>query len=547
MVAAVVFQSTMNRSLLYDYGVALVWAAVWLTACTGGYEQRADGVVVRVDRLYGQAPGQLRIQVVSDKILRIRSLHGDSLVAGGRQTAGASAPLWRVEQKDGDVVIQTAVLQARVSTGTGHIVFADAQGRPVLAREDSTSRSSLGQVQSAIMPVQQAPYATGATPGFHQVRDKHAAAQLMMCGKNSGLLWNDAAARTDYYFIYGKDLDEVMAGYRTLTGKAPFLPAAAFGPQGEARPAVPGQPAAGQRGKPALRWQDLEEQIHTGLNLSLSGEAYWQADFSGFAEAAGNAEDVECATRALQFAAFCPLFKMQRAHPVAANVLQHYADLRYRFLPYLYALAARVHYSDYTLMRPLVMDFPNDQAVHNLRDEYMLGPGVLVAPVTEFMARNWKVYLPAGTGWYDFYTGKFYEGGQTVQAHAPLEHMPLFVRAGSIVPLAPLPRDADKTAGPVMLYVFTGANGAFDFYEAGAGAHEDATNRPAVISMYYDEATGTLTLAAGKSKAGDPAKQTFHIVWVESDRAEGIDKSTRPRQPVLYDGAAVIVKAPSTR
>src|SRR6185503_3697754 len=143
-----------------------------------------------------------------------------------------------------------------------------------------------------------------------------------------------------------------------------------------------------------------------------------------------------------------------------------YHRLRYRLLPYIYTLAARTWFDDGTIMRPLVMDFAADRRAWNVDDEYLFGPALLVAPVTEFEARQRSVYLPAGSDWYDAGSGKRIAGGQDYTAMAPRERMPLFVRAGSIVPTG---RDVQWTGedpqGPLTIHVFPGSDGAFTLYE----------------------------------------------------------------------------------
>ena len=117
--------------------------------------------------------------------------------------------------------------------------------------------------------------------------------------------------------------------------------------------------------------------------------------------------------------------------------MEYYDRLRYRLLPYIYTLAADTWFADGTIMRGLVMDFPADRAVRNINDEYLFGHALLVAPVTQFKARARSVYLPAGAGWYDFYSGGAFAGGQRIEADAPYERIPLVVRAGSILPVGP--------------------------------------------------------------------------------------------------------------
>ena len=122
------------------------------------------------------------------------------------------------------------------------------------------------------------------------------------------------------------------------------------------------------------------------------------------------------------------------------------------------------------MMRPLVMDFPDDVAARTVVDEYMFGPAFLVAPVTEYKARHRPVYLPSRTTWYDFWTGAALSGGQTINAPAPYDSLPLFVRAGSIIPFGPeLQYTDEKPADPITLYVYAGADGSFTLWDVDGG------------------------------------------------------------------------------
>ena len=120
----------------------------------------------------------------------------------------------------------------------------------------------------------------------------------------------------------------------------------------------------------------------------------------------------------------------------------------------------------YTIMRPLVMDFTADKATRNIGDEYMFGPALLVAPVYTYGATSREVYFPAGATWYDFYTGKAVDGGQTLNVPAPYERIPLYARSGSIIPFGPsMQWSAEKSADIIDLYVYAGENGEFLLYE----------------------------------------------------------------------------------
>ena len=152
----------------------------------------------------------------------------------------------------------------------------------------------------------------------------------------------------------------------------------------------------------------------------------------------------ELYTRWFQYAAFLPIFRTHGSRPAnevwsygkqAEPILEKYLRLRYQLMPYIYSLGYQTWLTGAPFMRALPLDFPNDPKVADLRDEYMFGPAFLVAPVTEQGATSRQVYLPAGADWYNYWTNERMKGGQTITVQAPIDTIPLFVRAGSIIPL----------------------------------------------------------------------------------------------------------------
>lgn len=321
--------------------------------------------------------------------------------------------------------------------------------------------------------------------------------------------------------------------------------------------------AATWSGDIGANWQDFKTQLSAGLNFSLSGIPYWTTDIGGFsverkfetAQGADLEEWRERMTRWFQFGAFSPLFRAHGQYPFremfnvapdnhpAYKTMLYYDKLRYRLLPYIYSLSGKVYLDDYTLMRALVMDFGDDKNVLNIGTEFMYGPSLLVAPVTEHKARTWPVYLPAGTGWYDFHTGKYFEGGATIKADAPLEHMPLFVKAGAILPTGPeLQYTSEKKADPLTLYVYTGANGAFDLYEDEGLTNDYQKGQYTIIPFSYDDASQTLKIGERKGTyAGMPERRTIEIVWVSKEQPVGISLSAKAPRVVKYEGKEVSV------
>ena len=322
--------------------------------------------------------------------------------------------------------------------------------------------------------------------------------------------------------------------------------------------------AATWSGDVAANWQDFKTQIPAGLNFSLSGIPYWTTDIGGFSvekkfeKAQG--EDLEewreRMTRWFQFGMFNPLFRVHGQYPYremfnvapdnhpAYKSMLYYDKLRYSLMPYIYSLAAKTYWEDYTIMRALVMDFPSDKQVLNMGNQFLFGPSFLVAPVTDYKARTWPVYLPANTGWYDLYTGKHFDGGQTIQADAPLERIPVFVKAGSIIPVGPeLQYTAEKVADPLSIYVYTGADGSFSLYEDNGLNNDYIKGQYATIPLTYTESSQTLTL--GKRQGtfdGLLEKRTVQIFWVSRDHPAGMSRDAHPAQVVDYSGEAVTIK-----
>jgi alpha-D-xyloside xylohydrolase len=322
--------------------------------------------------------------------------------------------------------------------------------------------------------------------------------------------------------------------------------------------------AATWSGDIAANWQDFRSQIPAGLNFSLSGIPYWTTDIGGFSVERKNetatGEDLEnwreLNTRWFQFGAFNPLHRVHGQYPfrevfniapedhAAYKTIVYYNKLRYRLMPYIYSLAGKTYFDDYTIMRALVMDFPSDKNVLNMGNEFMFGPSVLVAPVTTYKARTWDVYLPVSEGgWYDFHTGDFYPGGAHIKADAPLENMPVFVKAGAIVPAGPeVQYTAQKKADPLTLYVYAGANGYFELYEDEELTYGYQQGRYTRISFTYNDATGDLVIGERTgSFPGALSERTFQIVWVNKDRPVGIGLTAVPDQVVQYKGKPITI------
>lgn len=316
--------------------------------------------------------------------------------------------------------------------------------------------------------------------------------------------------------------------------------------------------AANWSGDIAARWHDMKSQIPCGLNFCISGIPYWTMDIGGFAvetrynDAKGKDLDEwrELMTRWFQFGTFAPIFRVHGQYPYremfnvapenhpAYQTMLAYDKLRYRLMPYIYSLSGMTWLNDYTIMRALVMDFSSDKLVQNISDQFLFGPSIMVNPVYEYNAQSRNVYLPATTGWYDFFTGKHYTGGQTINAAAPYSNIPVFVREGAILPVGPeIQYTAQKSADPVTLFVFAGKDGAFTLYEDENVNYNYEKGAYALIPITFNDATKTLIIGTRKGKfTGMIENRTFNIVIVTPDKPGKLKFDGTPDKVISYNG-----------
>jgi alpha-D-xyloside xylohydrolase len=306
-------------------------------------------------------------------------------------------------------------------------------------------------------------------------------------------------------------------------------------------------------------FQVFTRQIPAGLNFALSGMPYWTTDIAGYgppyARDTHDPSYQELYTRWYEFGTFCPIF---RTHGHRANeenelfsyepvtpILVSYDKLRYRMLPYIYSLAWKVTNDDSTIMRPLVMDWRTDEKVWNIGDEFMFGPSILVSPVTQEGAKERYLYLPQAPRWYDFWTGKEMQGGQRFDADAQLDRIPLYVKAGSILPLGPEVEYAEENPGaPIELRIYRGANGRFDLYQDQGDTYNYEKGERALIPIEWNESAGTLTLGARTgSYPGMPKTQKFNVIFVRENHGIGGAVSDVADKTVDYNGEAVTLHA----
>lgn len=322
--------------------------------------------------------------------------------------------------------------------------------------------------------------------------------------------------------------------------------------------------AATWSGDIASRWHDMKSQIPCGVSFSMSGIPYWTMDIGGFAvenryynpTIADLDEWRELQTRWLQFGTFCPIFRVHgqfpfremfniapESHP-AYKAMVNFDKIRYRLMPYIYSLAGQAYLKDYTIMRGLVMDFGSDKNVINIADQFMLGPALMISPVTEYKARSRSVYLPSGCGWYDFFNGKYYNGGQNVTIPAPYESIPVLVKEGSILPAGPeMEYTSQKPTDPLKIFVFTGKNGMFTLYEDEGTNYNYEKGNYSLINFRYDDSKRELTVNDRiGSFDGMLEKRNIQIVVIDKAKLAKVDFDAVPTKSFLYEGKALTVK-----
>ena len=299
----------------------------------------------------------------------------------------------------------------------------------------------------------------------------------------------------------------------------------------------------------------LTHQVPAGLNFALSGYPYWTTDIGGYWPPSGSVfadpDYPELYARWFEYGVFCPIFRTHghREHnelwsyPAVEQTLVKYDQLRYRLLPYIYAQAWQISSADSTLQRPLVMDFREDAATWEIGDEFLFGPSLLVAPVTEQGAESRNVYLPKGTEWIDFWSGKTLSGGTRPAMEAPLERIPLLVRAGSILPMGPHEEYVGQKQDPLELRIYPGADASFLLYEDAGDGHGYQHGEQSTIEVQWHNASRTLTMAARQgSYPGMATRHRIEVVLVRPGHGNGIDPEPSPDAVADYDGHALQLK-----
>ena len=375
---------------------------------------------------------------------------------------------------------------------------------------------------------------------------------------------------TEYFNAYSiVNADAIYNGQRSVNPNQRVFLLTRSGFAGEQRYST-----ATWSGDIATRWEDMRAQMTAGLNYSMAGLPFWGMDQGGFCvenryvaaqqefdktgkENADLKEWRELQARWNQFGCFVPLYRAHGQWPLrevwniapadhpAYKTIVAYDKLRYRLMPYLYSMAGMVHLKDYTMMRGLVMDFNGDEKVLDIKDQWMFGSALMACPVGEYQKYSREVYLPKQKGWYDFYTGAYHAGGQTIVADAPYDKIPVFIPEGAILPIGPEMQWSDEKKPELIdLYVYAGKDGSYTLYEDEGTNYNYEKGKYAVIDFRYDDARKQVTIGARKgSFDGMLQKRRFNIILVDQKKQQGVNLAKSPKGKVVkYSGQAITVK-----
>ena len=375
---------------------------------------------------------------------------------------------------------------------------------------------------------------------------------------------------TEYFNAYSiVNADAIYNGQRSVNPNQRVFLLTRSGFAGEQRYST-----ATWSGDIATRWEDMRAQMTAGLNYSMAGLPFWGMDQGGFCvenryvaaqqefdktgkENADLKEWRELQARWNQFGCFVPLYRAHGQWPLrevwniapadhpAYKTIVAYDKLRYRLMPYLYSMAGMVHLKDYTMMRGLVMDFNGDEKVLDIKDQWMFGSALMACPVGEYQKYSREVYLPKQKGWYDFYTGAYHAGGQTIVADAPYDKIPVFIPEGAILPIGPEMQWSDEKKPELIdLYVYAGKDGSYTLYEDEGTNYNYEKGKYAVIDFKYDDARKLVTIGARKgSFDGMLQKRRFNIILVDQKKQQGVNLAKSPKGKVVkYAGQAMTVK-----
>lgn len=309
-------------------------------------------------------------------------------------------------------------------------------------------------------------------------------------------------------------------------------------------------------------WQVLKKQISAGVNLSLSGIPYWNTDIGGFFTSQNFPLGVkdpayqELYVRWLQFAAFTPMFRSHgtqtpreiyhfgKKGDIAYDIIEKYINLRYLLLPYIYSTSWEVTSHSSSMMRGLMMDFKEDPKALHINDQYLFGKSILVAPITDSLVNKKIVYLPKGTSWTDFWTGEQYTGGQEIQKEISINTIPLFVKAGSIIPMGPAQQYVGEKNNSILdIRIYKGANGVFTLYEDENDNYQYEKGVFSEITFKWDDKKQILTIEKIKgSFPGMLKTRTFNLLLVSQENGLGDKISLNAHTSIKYSGKKLTLK-----
>jgi alpha-D-xyloside xylohydrolase len=305
--------------------------------------------------------------------------------------------------------------------------------------------------------------------------------------------------------------------------------------------------AASWSGDISANWATLRRQIPAGLSFSMSGIPYWTTDTGGFFRPADQyTSDAyhELLIRWFEYGVFCPMFRVHgyksntelwNYGPQVERVLTQYDELRYRLLPYIYSAAWGVTKNGETLMRALPLEFSSDPKTREISDQFLFGSALLINPVTTEDARQRSLYLPARTDWIDFWTGKRLSGDQSITAEAPIDRIPIYAKAGSIIPFGPVTQSASTTPDPIELRIYGGADGDFTLYEDEGDNYDYEHGTYSLIPMHWDDKAEKLTIGDRRgSFPGMLERRIFHVVIVRDGHGAGISPTSEPDATISY-------------
>ena len=315
------------------------------------------------------------------------------------------------------------------------------------------------------------------------------------------------------------------------------------------RSAFPGQQRYATQcwsGDIGITWNTMRQQIAAGLNYSMAGMPYWSCDVGGFRPymKTHSHSYLELVTRWLQWGTFLPIMRVHGCRstelwdlgPEAEQIMVAYDRFRYRLLPYIYSIADRVSQEGYTILRGLAMDAPSDTMTWRINDQFMMGPALMVCPVTEYKARSREVYLPKGRQWYDFWTDRLTDGEHTMHADAPIGQTPVFVPAGTILPLGEVMEYATERPSDIIdLRIYPGADADFTLYEDENDNYNYEQGQCTRIPFHWDDQHRRLTIGAARgSFPGMLRQRTFRVAIVNEGHHTGMDSSATYETEITY-------------